>query len=113
MAVIDRFLERRRPGWLLERIARAPVPIAFADRIAERRPEPAVPPSAIRSRARVAPRPAVAGVLDGDVDHQGSDRRRGLPTGMGLRDRWRPRRATRRLSRASRRPAAGLSARRR
>ena len=86
MAVIDRFLERRRPGWLLERIARAPVPIAFAERIAARRPGPAVHAVGDPLACACPPRPAVAGVLDGDVVIKDQIDVAGCPTGMGLGD---------------------------
>ena len=87
MPVIDRFLERRRPGWLLERIARAPVPIALADRIAARRPDPAEPAGASPIAFTCPARPPVAGPLAGEaVVIKDQIDVAGCPTGMGLAD---------------------------
>lgn len=86
----ERFLTRRRPGWLLELLARAPVPVIGPDRLARRRPDlphvehvsPLVPASSETPRA-----PGVGGVLAGDVvikdqiDVAGHRTAIGLPTG--------------------------------
>ena len=81
----EQFLTRRRPGWLLELIARAPVPVMTPDRFAARLPAPlpaGEPPSPL-----VAPmpaRPAVPGLLDGDVVIKDQIDVAGCPTGVGL-----------------------------
>ncbi len=83
----ERFLTRRRPGWLLELIAKAPVPVLAADRFAARRPDAsfAAAPTGTDPLVEVsASRPVRAGVLDGDVVIKDQIDVAGCRTGVGL-----------------------------
>lgn len=80
----QQFLSRRRPGWLLHLVARAPVPVVGPDRFADRRPDPfdADDPSPIVEA--IEPRPCARGVLDGDVVIKDQIDVAGCRTGVGL-----------------------------
>jgi aspartyl-tRNA(Asn)/glutamyl-tRNA(Gln) amidotransferase subunit A len=85
--VAERFLTRRRPGWLLELIARTPVPVIGPDRLADRHPEPAGAGDAASPLVEaIAPRPCPPGVLDGDVVIKDQIDVAGCRTGVGLAD---------------------------
>jgi aspartyl-tRNA(Asn)/glutamyl-tRNA(Gln) amidotransferase subunit A len=81
----EQFLTRRRPGWLLELFAKAPVPVIAANRFADRLPE------RLRDHADasplvelVDPRPCTPGILDGDVVIKDQIDVAGWRTGVGL-----------------------------
>jgi Asp-tRNA(Asn)/Glu-tRNA(Gln) amidotransferase A subunit family amidase len=81
----ERFLTRRRPGWLLELIAKTPVPVIAPDRFASRVPDhPRAAEPASPLVEAIAPRPCPPGVLDGDVVIKDQIDVAGCPTGIGL-----------------------------
>ncbi|HEY5950551.1 MAG TPA: amidase [Kofleriaceae bacterium] len=81
----ERFLTRRRPGWLLELFAKAPVPVMTPDRFAARIPEPGLHRSDVSALVElIAPRPFAPGVLDGDVVIKDQIDVAGCRTGVGL-----------------------------
>ena len=81
----QRFLTRRRPGWLLERIARMPVPVIAPDRFAARRPDDGIGEhDASPLVDAIAPRAVVPGILDGDVVIKDQIDVAGCRTGIGL-----------------------------
>ena len=80
-----RFLTRRRPGWLLELVAKAPVPVIGPDRYADRIPDAAFGEAGVSPLVdAMAPRSCAAGVLDGDVVIKDQIDVAGCRTGVGL-----------------------------
>ncbi|MBS1117948.1 MAG: amidase [Deltaproteobacteria bacterium] len=83
----EQFLIRARPGWLLHRLARVPVPVLHVDAIASRSPGPATgQPAASPLVEPITPRPTPAGVLDGDVVIKDQIDVAGCRTGVGAED---------------------------
>ena len=80
----ERFLARRRPGWLLERVARLRLPVIAPDRFAARYPDAPVDEDASPLVELVPPRSAAPGVLDGDVIIKDQIDVEGLVTGIGM-----------------------------
>lgn len=80
----EQFLTRRRPGWLLELIARAPVPVMTPDRFAARLPDPGETTETSPLVAPMTPREVARGILDGDVVIKDQIDVAGCPTGVGL-----------------------------
>jgi Asp-tRNA(Asn)/Glu-tRNA(Gln) amidotransferase A subunit family amidase len=80
----EQFLTRRRPGWLLELIARAPVPVMTPDRFAARLPDPGEMAETSPLVEPMTPREVSPGILDGDVVIKDQIDVAGCPTGVGL-----------------------------
>jgi aspartyl-tRNA(Asn)/glutamyl-tRNA(Gln) amidotransferase subunit A len=84
-SLAERFLTRRRPGWLLELIARTPVPVIAPERLAARVPDAGLDERDISPLVESIPaRACTPGVLDGDVVIKDQIDVAGCRTGVGL-----------------------------
>jgi len=80
----ERFLRLRKPGWLLERVAKLRMPVIAADRFAQRYPDEPHDDDASPLVEPARPRAHVDGVLDGDVVIKDQIDVAGFRTGIGL-----------------------------